>query len=123
MGNNRNLILAFALSALVLFGLQYFVAMPQMKADQARQAALTKQEKSKPASPPGAPWLARSLGAGLFDSPHNGGVFLAAGSAQLQAQEGSGLLIQEGDELKGPCAGNDFAVSLDDLVAHLNVLG
>jgi YidC/Oxa1 family membrane protein insertase len=54
MNNNRNLILAFALSALVLFGWQYFVAMPQMKADQARQTALSKQEKAKPATPPGA---------------------------------------------------------------------
>ena len=47
MNNNRNLILAFALSALVIFGWQYFVAMPQMRADQARQASLAKQEKSK----------------------------------------------------------------------------
>ena len=54
MNNNRNLILAFALSALVLFGWQYFVAMPQMKADQARQTALTQPDKTKPATPPGA---------------------------------------------------------------------
>ena len=53
MGNNKNLILAFALSALVLFGWQYFVAMPQMKADQARQAALSQQTKAKPATAPG----------------------------------------------------------------------
>ena len=53
MNNNRNLILAFALSALVLFGWQYFVAMPQMKADQARQTALAKQ-KPATATPPGA---------------------------------------------------------------------
>ncbi len=54
MGNNKNLILAFALSALVLFGWQYFVAMPQMKADQARQATLSQQSKTKPATAPGA---------------------------------------------------------------------
>src|SRR5262249_40459776 len=62
MNNNRNLILAFALSALVLFGWQYFVAMPQMKADQARQAALTKQEK--PATPAAAPGANLSLPSG-----------------------------------------------------------
>src|ERR1700749_4874593 len=55
MNNNRNLLLAFALSALVLFGWQYFVAMPQMKAEQARQAALARQEKPKnPGAAPGA---------------------------------------------------------------------
>ena len=35
---------------LVLFGWQYFVAMPQMKAEQARQAALAQQEKKQPAA-------------------------------------------------------------------------
>jgi len=55
MNNNKNLIIAFALSALVLFGWQWFVAMPQMKAEQARQAALAHQEKAKPtAAAPGA---------------------------------------------------------------------
>jgi len=55
MNNNKNLILAFALSALVLFGWQWFVAMPQMKAEQARQATLVHQEKTKnPAAAPGA---------------------------------------------------------------------
>ena len=38
--NNRNLMLAIALSAAVLFGWQYFVAMPAMKADQAKQALM-----------------------------------------------------------------------------------
>src|SRR5580692_11705637 len=56
MSNNKNLILAFALSALVLFGWQWFVAMPQMKAEQARQTALVHQEKAKSptAAAPGA---------------------------------------------------------------------
>ncbi len=49
MNNNKNVILAIALSALVLFGWQYFVATPAMKAEQARQAALAHQEKTKPA--------------------------------------------------------------------------
>ena len=51
MNNNKNLILAFALSAAVLFGWQYFVAMPQMKAEQARQAVLTHQEQVKTVAP------------------------------------------------------------------------
>ncbi len=48
MNNNKNLTLAIALSALVLFGWTWFVTMPQMRADQARQAVLAKQEKTKP---------------------------------------------------------------------------
>jgi YidC/Oxa1 family membrane protein insertase len=43
--NNTNLIVAVALSALVLIGWQYFVAGPQLKADQARQAAAALQQK------------------------------------------------------------------------------
>jgi len=57
-GTNRNLMLAIALSAAVLFGWQYFVAMPAMKADQAKQALLAKEHKqgSPAATPvPGAP--------------------------------------------------------------------
>ena len=54
--NNKNLIAAFALSALVLFGWQWFVAMPQMRAEQAHQAALAHQEKTQtPVAAPGAP--------------------------------------------------------------------
>jgi YidC/Oxa1 family membrane protein insertase len=52
-GNNKNFLIALALSLLVFAVWQYFVATPQMKAEQARQAALTRQEK--PATPVGAP--------------------------------------------------------------------
>jgi len=51
---NRNLILAVVLSAAVLFGWQYFVAAPAMKAEQARQALLHKEE-TKPAAPGSVP--------------------------------------------------------------------
>jgi YidC/Oxa1 family membrane protein insertase len=51
--NNRNLMLAIALSAAVLFGWQYFVAMPAMKADQAKQALIAKEHKQ--AAPAAAP--------------------------------------------------------------------
>jgi YidC/Oxa1 family membrane protein insertase len=50
MNNNKNFLLALALSALVLIGWQYFIATPQMKAEQARQAALSKQEKKPQAA-------------------------------------------------------------------------
>ncbi|MGZ5930746.1 MAG: membrane protein insertase YidC [Rhizomicrobium sp.] len=50
---NRNLMLAIALSAAVLFGWQYFVAMPAMKADQAKQALLAKEHKQM--TPAGTP--------------------------------------------------------------------
>ncbi len=53
--NNRNMILAIALSALVIFGWQWFVVTPQMKAEQAHQALLAKQEKTRPGAMPGAP--------------------------------------------------------------------
>src|SRR6516164_1611131 len=59
MNNNKNVLLAIALAAAVLFAWQYFVANPAMKQEQARQAALSHQEKAKPAAPstPGAPSL------------------------------------------------------------------
>ena len=64
MHANKNLFLAIALSALVLFAWQYFVATPSMKAEQARQAALAHQEKQTPAlaaapggAAPGVPGL------------------------------------------------------------------
>ena len=44
MPEQRNLILAIVLSAVVLFGWQYFIAGPQMAQEQARQAALAEQE-------------------------------------------------------------------------------
>jgi len=53
MNNNKNLLLAIALAAAVLFLWQFFVANPAMKVEQARQAALSHQEKGKPA-PQGA---------------------------------------------------------------------
>jgi YidC/Oxa1 family membrane protein insertase len=63
-GNRNNMFLAIALSALVIFGWQYFVVAPQMKADQARQAALAHQPKKQPqaaksgASPGSVPGMA-----------------------------------------------------------------
>ncbi|WP_319533312.1 membrane protein insertase YidC [uncultured Cohaesibacter sp.] len=49
MENNRNLFLAIALSFIVLFGWQYFVAGPQMEAEKARQEELAAQEAAKQA--------------------------------------------------------------------------
>ncbi len=57
-GNNKNLLIAMALSLLVFVGWQYFVATPQMKAEQARQQQLAKQEKAAPPRAPGVPALA-----------------------------------------------------------------
>jgi len=58
MNNNKNVLLAIALAAAVLFTWQYFVATPAMKAEQARQAALTHQQKAKPAGAPALPGIA-----------------------------------------------------------------
>ena len=49
MNNQKNVLLAIALSAAVLFLWQYFVATPSMEAEQARQTELAKQTKPKPA--------------------------------------------------------------------------
>ncbi|HKD47340.1 MAG TPA: membrane protein insertase YidC [Rhizomicrobium sp.] len=54
MNNNRNnMFLAIALSALVIFAWQFFVVRPEMKAQQAHQAALAHQPKTQPQ--PGEP--------------------------------------------------------------------
>ncbi|HYS44983.1 MAG TPA: membrane protein insertase YidC [Rhizomicrobium sp.] len=58
MTNNKNVLLAIALAAAVLFLWQYFVATPSMKAEQARQATLSHQEKAKPAAAPVLPGIA-----------------------------------------------------------------
>jgi YidC/Oxa1 family membrane protein insertase len=57
MNNNKNVLLAIALAAAVLFVWQYFVATPAMKAEQARQAVLSHQQKGKPASSASSPNL------------------------------------------------------------------
>ncbi len=55
MDRNKNLLLAIALCAAVLFLWQYFVATPSLKQEQARQAHLSAQvKKPQTASAPGA---------------------------------------------------------------------
>jgi YidC/Oxa1 family membrane protein insertase len=51
MNDNRNLIVAFALSALVLLGWNYFVARPQMQAEHARQVYAQKENTHAVARP------------------------------------------------------------------------
>jgi YidC/Oxa1 family membrane protein insertase len=57
-GNNKNLLIAMALSLLVFAGWQYFVGTPQMKAEQARQQVLAKQVKTAAPQTPGLPGVA-----------------------------------------------------------------
>ncbi|HEX4106470.1 MAG TPA: membrane protein insertase YidC [Rhizomicrobium sp.] len=47
-GINNNMLLTLALMALVVVGWQYFVVRPEMKTEQAHQAALAHQEKTQP---------------------------------------------------------------------------
>jgi YidC/Oxa1 family membrane protein insertase len=66
MSDNRNLLIAFLLSALVILGWTYFVVNPQMKEQQQKQAALSHQEKKTPAlgtvaAPQGAPPAVREM--------------------------------------------------------------
>ena len=46
---NRNLILAVALSMIVLFGWQLMVIQPEMEKEQAQQALLAEQQAAKKA--------------------------------------------------------------------------
>lgn len=55
MNNNKNVVLAIALAAAVLIIWQYFVATPAMKREQARQQALSHQEKTQPSAAPVLP--------------------------------------------------------------------
>jgi len=83
MNNNKNLLLAIALAAAVLFLWQYFVANPAMKAEQARQAALSHQEKGKPATP-SAPGAAPAIPGIASPSPHmSRDAALKAGGARI----------------------------------------
>jgi len=60
-GNNKNLLIAMALSLMVFAGWQYFIATPQMKAEQARQQQLAHQDKKAvPQQAPGLPGMAAS---------------------------------------------------------------
>jgi YidC/Oxa1 family membrane protein insertase len=78
--NNNNMILAIALSALVIFAWQFFVVGPQMKAEQAKQAALAQQEKLHPkAAAPTAP------GAGATVPGMDGSVVHMSRDAALKA--------------------------------------
>ncbi len=52
---NRNLIITIVLSAAILFGWQYFVAGPAMKADQAKQALIHKGQVAPASVVPGVP--------------------------------------------------------------------
>ena len=54
MTDNRNLIWAVVLSLVVMLGWQYFVAGPQMKAHQTKQANAAQTAKQAPAGLPGA---------------------------------------------------------------------
>src|SRR3954468_9144280 len=83
MNNNKNVLLAIALAAAVLFLWQYFVATPAMKVEQARQQALSRQEKGKTASSSassGAPALP-GIGSGGRPISHEAG--LEGGGARV----------------------------------------
>src|SRR5581483_2476428 len=51
MSENRNLLLAIVLSAAVIFGWEYFVAMPQMKAQKPTSSTRVEQVQKHPAAP------------------------------------------------------------------------
>jgi YidC/Oxa1 family membrane protein insertase len=56
MNDNRNMMAALALCAALFLGWEYFIAAPHMKAEEARQAAITHEQKAGPATAaPGVP--------------------------------------------------------------------
>jgi len=65
MNENRNLIIAALLSAIVLFGWEYFVGLPQMQKERAHQAQLHHaQTEAKPQAAPNAPASVPQTGPG-----------------------------------------------------------
>ncbi len=52
--DQKNLVLALVLSAAVLFGWQYFVGMPQMQAEHARETQLAQKKQKEDATKPAA---------------------------------------------------------------------
>ncbi|MBV8977861.1 MAG: membrane protein insertase YidC [Alphaproteobacteria bacterium] len=62
MTDNRNLVLAIAISLAIFLGWEYFVAAPQMKADQARQALLHREKAAAPSVARSAPAAPQHLG-------------------------------------------------------------
>ena len=62
--NNRNLILAVILSAAILFGWQYFIAAPAMKAEQARNALQTKEQTHAAPTPNAVPGAVPTVSGG-----------------------------------------------------------
>jgi YidC/Oxa1 family membrane protein insertase len=77
MNDNRNLIVAFVLSALVLLGWNWFVARPQMQAEQARHAYAQKENVHAEARPT---HVAAAQGPGLLSRSQA----LAASGARLR---------------------------------------
>src|SRR5580693_9236088 len=55
MTENRNFLIAMALSLMVLMGWEYFVAQPNAKIEQAKQAELAREEKQKTLAQVSAP--------------------------------------------------------------------
>ncbi|HEY1838261.1 MAG TPA: membrane protein insertase YidC [Rhizomicrobium sp.] len=107
--NNRNLIVAVLLSAAVLFAWQYFVAAPQMKAEQAHHALLAKKEhhaSTHAASASGAP--SHVAGAAVAAAHMSREQALKAGGARVAIDTPSvdGSLLLKGarfDDLRLKC--------------------
>ena len=92
MNDNRNLIIAALLSAVVLFGWEYFVARPQLEKERAQQALLhhTQHQETKAAASPSAPTSSANPGAlSRADALKAGGTRVAIDTPSL---DGSLLL-------------------------------
>ena len=107
--DNKNMLLAIVLSAIVLIGWQYFVGLPQMQRQQeaAKQAEIVKQatENKTPAPPagtatPGTPPVAPIAGAELAS---RSAALEASPRVPIETEDFFGAINLRGGRLDGLC--------------------
>src|SRR5258706_5515887 len=88
MNDQKNMILAIALSALVLIGWQYFIGMPQVE-KQKQDAQLRQQQPTQtpPTTPPGTTPQASQPGSAQTTAPQAPGSTSTPASGQQMTRE------------------------------------
>ncbi len=105
MSDNKNTIIAIALSALVLLAWQYFVTGPQQKVREEQQQAQKQELAQKQAAQPGQPAQPVQAPAGLPQAPGQTGQAPAVSSAsRAEALKGSPRIPIMTDSLQGSIA-------------------
>jgi YidC/Oxa1 family membrane protein insertase len=94
-GNNRNLILAFILSALVFGGWYFFIGQPAMKAEQARAALIAKSQKH-PAATPNTPAGLPAVNGGSAHLPRDVALRQSGPRIKIETPSVDGSLMLKG---------------------------